>query len=249
MNAPEPQMRLNRFLARCGVASRRHSDALIQSGAVCVNGEIVAEPGRVVAVSTDRVECRGRVLTLPDQYEYVLLHKPAGYLVTRTDPRDRPTVFDLLPNLHPGTVPVGRLDLDTTGLLLLTDDGGLGHRLLHPRFVVAKRYEAIVSGDPHEDQLDRLRKGIALGDGPTAPAQVQVEERWSSGWHKRARLSLCIHEGRKRQVRRMLRAVGYPVRQLTRVEFAGLTLGPLAAGQHRRLSPEEVRQLKAEVGL
>ena len=178
MNAPEPQMRLNRFLARCGVASRRHSDALIQSGAVRVNGEVVAEPGRVVAVSADQVECRGRVLTLPGQYEYVLLHKPAGYLVTCTDPRDRPTVFDLLPDLHPGTVPVGRLDLDTTGLLLLTDDGALGHRLLHPRFVVAKRYEAIVSGDPHEDQLDRLRAGIALGDGPTAPAQVQVEERW-----------------------------------------------------------------------
>ncbi len=249
MNAPEPQMRLNRFLARCGVASRRHSDALIQSGAVCVNGEIVAEPGRVVAVSTDRVECRGRVVALPGQYEYVLLHKPAGYLVTRSDPRDRPTVFDLLPDLHPGTVPVGRLDLDTTGLLLLTDDGTLGHRLLHPRFVVTKRYEAVVNGDPHEDQLDRLREGIALGDGPTAPAQVHVEERWSSGWHKRARLSLCIHEGRKRQVRRMLRAIGYPVRQLARVEFAGLTLGPLAVGQYRQLSPEEVRHLKTGVGL
>ena len=249
MNAPEPHMRLNRFLARCGVASRRHSDELIQSGAVCINGEIVAEPGRVVAVHADRVEYRGRVLALPGQYEYVLLHKPAGYLVSRGDPRDRPTVFDLLPDLHPGTVPVGRLDLDTTGLLLLTDDGALGHRLLHPRFVVAKRYEAVVSGDPHEDQLDRLREGIALGDGPTAPAQVQVEERWSSGWVKQARLSLCIHEGRKRQVRRMLRAVGYPVRHLTRVEFAGLTLGPLAVGQHRRLSLGEVRRLKAEVGL
>ena len=249
MNAPEPQMRLNRFLARCGVASRRHSDALIQSGAVCVNGEVVAEPGRTVAVHADRVECRGRVLTLTSQYEYVLLHKPAGYLVTRRDPRDRPTVFDLLPDLHPGTVPVGRLDLDTTGLLLLTDDGALGHRLLHPRFVVAKRYEAVVSGDPHEDQLDRLRAGIALGDGLTAPAQVRVEERWRSGWAEQARLSLCIHEGRKRQVRRMLRAVGYPVRHLTRVEFAGLTLGALAVGQHRRLSLGEVRCLKAEVGL
>ena len=203
----------------------------------------------MVAVRADRVECRGRTLTLPGQYEYVLLHKPAGYLVTRSDPRDRPTVFDLLPDLHPGTVPVGRLDLDTTGLLLLTDDGDLGHRLLHPRFVVAKRYEAVVSGDPHEDQLDRLREGIALGDGLTAPAQVQVEERWSSGWHKRARLSLCIHEGRKRQVRRMLRAVGYPVQQLMRVEFAGLTLGPLAVGQYRHLSPGEICHLKAEVGL
>ena len=142
--AIEQEMRLNRFLARCGIASRRRSDELIQSGAVLVNGEIVDEPGRVVAVGNDRVEYQGQPVALPALYEYILLNKPAGYLVTRSDPDGRPTVFDLLQDLHPGTVPVGRLDMDTTGLLLLTDDGALGSRLLHPRFTVDKRYMAVV---------------------------------------------------------------------------------------------------------
>ena len=247
--AVEQQMRLNRFLARCGIASRRQSDELIQRGVVRVNGEIVAEPGRVIAVAVDRVEYQGRPVELPRLYEYVLLHKPAGYLVTRRDPYNRPTVYDLLGDLHPGTVPVGRLDMDTTGLLLLTDDGNLAYRLLHPRFVVDKRYEAVVGDDPQEENLDRLRRGIDLDDGQTAPAEVQVIERWGNGWKKKARLALCIHEGRKRQVKRMLRAVGYPVQQLARVEFAGLRLEGLAEGGHRSLKAEEVRDLKAKVGL
>ena len=254
MGTPEPgaveqQMRLNRFLARCGIASRRRSDELIQSGVIRVNGEIVDEPGRVVELSTDRVEYQDQPVTLPDQYEYVLLNKPAGYLVTRRDPGNRPTVYDLLQDLHPGTVPVGRLDLDTTGLLLLTDDGELGYRLLHPRFVVDKRYVAVVSGDPSEEKLDRMRQGMDLDDGPTAPAEVQIEDRWSEGYKKRTRLSLCIHEGRKRQIRRMLRAIGHPVRALARVEFAGLLGGELAEGQHRALEAAEIRDLKARVGL
>lgn len=254
MEIPEPgtveqQMRLNRFLARCGIASRRRSDELIQSGVIRINGEIVDEPGRVVAIGNDRVEYQGQPVALPDLYEYVLLNKPAGYLVTRSDPDHRPTVYDLLHDLHPGTVPVGRLDLDTTGLLLLTDDGELGYRLLHPRFVVNKRYVAVVSGDPSEHKLDILRRGMDLDDGPTAPAEVSIEDRWTDGWKKRARLSLCIHEGRKRQIRRMLRAIGHPVRELARVEFAGLRCDGLAAGQHRDLAATEVRDLKAEVGL
>ena len=253
MTVPEPgaieqEMRLNRFLARCGIASRRRSDELIQSGAVLVNGEIVDEPGRVVAGGNDRVEYQGQPVTLPALYEYILLNKPAGYLVTRSDPDGRPTVFDLLHDLHPGTVPVGRLDMDTTGLLLLTDDGDLGYRLLHPRFTVDKRYMAVVGGSPTEENLDRLRRGIELDDGPTAPAQLQVEERWGSGWKKRARLTLCIHEGRKRQVRRMLRAVGYPVRELMRIEFAGLRVEGLAEGQYRYLNPAEVSDLKSRIG-
>jgi 23S rRNA pseudouridine2605 synthase len=254
MEAPEPgaveqQMRLNRFLARCGIASRRRSDELIQNGVISINGEIVDEPGRVVDVNTDRVEYQGLPVILPDQYEYLLLNKPAGYLVTRSDPGKRPTVYDLLQGLHPGTVPVGRLDMDTTGLLLLTDDGELGYRLLHPRFVVDKRYVAVVSGDPTEDKIDRLRRGIDLGDGPTAPAEVKIEDRWNDGYKKRARLSLCIHEGRKRQIRRMLFAIGHPVRELARVEFAGLHGDGLAEGQYRSLKTEEVKDLKARVGL
>ncbi len=254
MAVPEPgaverQMRLNRFLARCGIASRRRSDELIQSGVIRINGEVVAEPGRVVTVDADRVEYQGRPVALPELYEYVLLNKPAGYLVTRSDPDNRPTVYDLVCGLHPGTVPVGRLDLGTTGLLLLTDDGDLGYRLLHPRFVVDKRYVAVVGGNPREENLDRLRRGMDLDDGPTAPAQVRVDKRWGSGYKKRARLSLCIHEGRKRQIRRMLRAIGYPVRELTRVEFAGLRIEGLAEGCFRHLDAAEIRDLKARVGL
>lgn len=245
----EQQMRLNRFLARCGIASRRRSDDLIQSGVISVNGEVIDEPGRVVDVASDLVEYQGNTIALPDRYEYLLLNKPAGYLVTRSDPGKRPTVYDLMQDLHPGTVPVGRLDMDTTGLLLLTDDGELGYRLLHPRFVVDKRYLAVVSGEPSEEKLDRLRSGIDLDDGPTAPAEVQIEYRWKDGYKKRARLSLCIHEGRKRQIRRMLRAIGHPVRHLARVEFAGLHSDELAEGQHRPLKTEEVRDLKARVGL
>ena len=247
--AVEQQMRLNRFLARCGIASRRRSDELIQSGAIRINGAVVAELGRVVTVDVDRVEYQGQPVALPERYEYVLLHKPPGYLVTRSDPGDRPTVYDLVRGLHPGTVPVGRLDMETTGLLLLTDDGDLGYRLLHPRFVVDKRYEAVVGGDPREENLDRLRRGMDLDDGPTAPAEVQVDTRWGSGYKKWARLSLCIHEGRKRQIRRMLRAVGYPVRELARVEFAGLRIEGLAEGCFRHLDAAEIRELKARVGL
>ena len=245
----EQKMRLNRFLARCGIASRRRSDDLIQSGVISVNGEVIYEPGRIVDVANDLVEYQDNTIALPDRYEYLLLNKPGGYLVTRSDPGKRPTVYDLLQDLHPGTVPVGRLDMDTTGLLLLTDDGELGYRLLHPRFVVDKRYLAVVSGVPSEEKLDRLRSGIDLDDGPTAPAEVRIEYRWKDGYSKRARLSLCIHEGRKRQIRRMLRAIGHPVNHLARVEFAGLHSDQLAEGQHRPLTTEEVRDLKAKVGL
>jgi 23S rRNA pseudouridine2605 synthase len=250
MTAPDAQqMRLNRFLARCGIASRRRSDELIQSGVIRINGEVVDEPGRFVAIGGDQVEYQGRSVVLPDLYEYVLLHKPAGYLVSRGDPEGRPTVYDLVSGLHPGTVPVGRLDMETTGLLLLTDDGDLGYRLLHPRFVVDKHYVAVVGGDPVEEKLELLRCGIDLDDGPTAPAEVRIDERWGNGFKKRARLSLCIHEGRKRQVRRMLRAVGYPVRELTRVEFAGLRIEGLAEGHYRHLAADEVNRLKSQVGL
>ena len=244
MEAPEPsaieqQMRLNRFLARCGIASRRRSDELIQNGVISVNGEIVDEPGRVVDKNIDRVEYQGLPVILPRQYEYVLINKPAGYLVTRSDPGKRPTVYDLLQGLHPGTVPVGRLDMDTTGLLLLTDDGELGYRLLHPRFVVDKRYVAVVSGDPTEDKIDLLRRGIDLDDGPTAPAEVQIEDRWSDGYKKRARLSLSIHEGRKRQIRRMCELVGLKVVGLKRVRIGRIPLGHLPVGQWRYLAPWE----------
>ena len=242
-------MRLNRFLARSGVASRRKSDALIAGGAVRVNGEVVDNLGSSVDPQRDQVECEGKPVSLPVQCEYLLLNKPAGYVVTRSDTHGRSTVFDLLGTQRLGTMPVGRLDMDTTGLLLWTDDGELAFRLLHPRYVVDKVYEAVVHGQPSEEKLELLRHGVALDDGLTAPAQAEIVGCEGSGYKLAARVRLCIHEGRKRQVRRMLRTVGHPVRHLTRVAFAGLTLDGLSEGEYRPLREAEVNALRAQVGL
>ena len=194
-------MRLNAFLARAGVASRRRADELIKAGRVTVNGE----PGQLNTVvgARDRVEVDGREVTR-QRLRYVLLHKPAGVVTTARDPQGRPTVVELVPD-EPRVVPVGRLDADTTGALLLTNDGQLAHRLAHPRYGVEKTYVAEVEGDPDDDALQRLRDGIELDDGPTAPARARRLGR--------GRVELVLHEGRKHQVKRMLAAVGHPVTQ------------------------------------
>ena len=243
--AIDESMRLNRFLARAGVASRRKSDDLIRRGAVRVNGEVVLQPGCSVVVGQDRVECKDVVVVLPAAYEYILMCKPAGHLVTRVDMRGRPTVFDLLEEAHPGTVAVGRLDFDTTGLLLLTDDGELAFRLMHPRFGVEKRYRAQVAGTPRPTDLEQLRRGIELEDGKTAPARVQILERAKGKTH----LELCLHEGRKRQVKRMCKAIGHRVLALERTAFAGHVPDGLKPGQCRHLKAAEVQALRTLVGL
>jgi 23S rRNA pseudouridine2605 synthase len=226
-------MRLNAYLARAGVASRRRSDELIKAGRVTVNGE----PGQLNTFvrSRDRVELDGVEVEL-QPLAYVLLHKPAGSVTTASDPQGRPTVVELVD--HPARiVPVGRLDFDTTGALLLTNDGELAHRLAHPRYQVEKVYEAEVEGDPAEGALARLREGIELDDGPTSPAQAR---RLGPG-----RVELGLHEGRKHQVKRMLAAVGHPVTRLHRSRYAGLTLEGLEPGAWRELEPSEVERLKA----
>jgi len=242
-------MRLNRFLARAGVASRRGCDALIQEGSVRVNGVVVVEPGVSVDTRTDVVACRGRIVRLPETNEYVVFHKPRGCLVTRRDHRGRKTIYEFLAELRPGTVAVGRLDQDTTGLLLLTDDGELAFRLMHPRYAVDKVYEATVIGVPDQEALDQLRRGVELEDGMTAPAKVDLLDIDSGLGGRRSRIRLCIHEGRKRQVRRMLRAVGHPVERLHRVAFGGLELDLATPGTWRHLTSGEVEGLKALVGL
>jgi 23S rRNA pseudouridine2605 synthase len=226
-------MRLNAYLARAGVASRRRADELIQAGRVHVNGE---PAGLATFVGpADRVELDGRPLA-PQRLAYVLLHKPAGVLTTARDPQGRPTVVDLVRH-EARVVPVGRLDADTTGALLLTNDGPLAHRLAHPRYEVEKVYEADVEGRPDDEALRRLVDGVELDDGRTAPARVR---RLSP-----SRLELAIHEGRKHQVKRMLEAVGHPVRRLHRSRYAGLSLDELGPGQWRELSPGEVARLRA----
>jgi 23S rRNA pseudouridine2605 synthase len=226
-------VRLNAYLARAGVASRRGADELIKAGRVTVNGE----PGQLntFVQSRDRVEVDGERVAL-QRLAYVLLHKPAGVVTTARDPQGRPTVLGLVP-AEPRVVPVGRLDADTTGALLLTNDGPLAHRLAHPRYGVEKVYEAEVEGEPADEALDALRDGIDLDDGPTAPARVR---RLAPN-----RIELVLHEGRNRQVRRMFDAVGHPVRALHRSAYAGLTLEGLEPGRWRELEPSEVDALRA----
>ncbi len=225
-------MRLNAYLARAGIASRRGADELIKAGRVTVNGA----PGQLnTFVGTeDRVAVDGREVA-KQRLAYVLLHKPAGVVTTARDPQGRPTVVQLVP-AEPRVVPVGRLDAETTGALLLTNDGRLAHRLAHPRYGVEKVYVAEVDGDPDEAALRRLREGVELEDGRTAPARVR-----RLGPH---RVELAIHEGRNRQVRRMLEAVGHPVRRLHRTTYAGLTLEGLEPGRWRELEPSEVERLR-----
>jgi 23S rRNA pseudouridine2605 synthase len=226
-------MRLNAFLARAGVASRRRADELIKAGRVTVNGV----PGQLNTVvgSRDRVEVDGQTVER-QRLAYVLLHKPAGVVTTARDPHGRPTVVELVP-VEPRVVPVGRLDADTTGALLLTNDGQLAHHLAHPRYGVEKTYVADVEGDPDEDALQALRAGLDLEDGRTAPARAR---RLGPG-----RVELVLHEGRKHQAKRMLAAVGHPVTALHRSVYAGLTLEGLEPGRWRELEPLEVEQLRA----
>ena len=230
-------MRLNAFLARAGVASRRGADELIRAGRVRVNGA----PGELNTIvgKHDVVEVDG-VRVLPQPLAHLLLHKPAGVVTTARDPQGRRTVVDLVPT-EPRVVPVGRLDADTTGALLLTNDGDLAHRLAHPRYGVPKVYEADVEGSPSADALARLRRGIELDDGRTAPADVR-----RLGPH---RIELTLHEGRKHQVKRMCEAVGHPVTRLHRARYAGLDLAGLGAGEWRTLTSGEVAELRRSFGL
>ena len=226
-------MRLNAYLARAGIASRRGADELIKAGRVTVNGA----PGQLntFVESRDRVEVDGKPVER-QELAYVLLHKPAGVVTTARDPQGRPTVVDLVPHT-PRVVPVGRLDADTTGALLLTNDGPLAHRLAHPRYGVEKVYEAEVEGDPTPEALEQLAAGVVLEDGPTAPAQVRRL--------RRSRVELVLHEGRNRQVKRMLEAVGHRVVWLRRTRYAGLGVEGLEPGEWRELTAPEVERLRA----
>jgi pseudouridine synthase len=225
-------VRLNAYLARAGVASRRGSEELIQAGRVRVNGEVAGLATFVEG--SDEVEVDGERVS-PQQLAYVLLHKPPGVVTTARDPHGRPTVVGLVD--HPlRIVPVGRLDADTTGALLLTNDGPLAHRLMHPRYEVDKVYEAEVEGEPDDDALRRLAEGVELEDGLTAPAEVR---RLAP-----TRVELTVHQGRKHQVKRMLEAVGHPVLRLHRPRYAGLDLTGLGQGDWRDLTQDEVRALR-----
>ena len=229
-------MRLAKYIAHAGVASRRASEAIIAAGRVSVDGAVVSDPARDVD-ETHAVTVDGKPVQPVARHVVYLVHKPAGVVSTARDPQGRPTVVDLVGGSE-RLYPVGRLDYDTTGLILVTNDGELAHRLTHPRFEVPRTYRARIANAPiNEPALRALRDGVELEDGPTAPAKV----RRVSG----DRVELTIHEGRKRQVRRMLEAVGHPVRELQRVAFGPLRLGGLEPGEHRALSPAEIERLRS----
>lgn len=231
--------RLQKVMARAGVASRRHSEELISAGCVTVNGEVVDSLGAKVDPSRDVVAVNGRELDLGVTHAYFALNKPAGYVTTMTDPQGRPTITAFLPGEPAGLFPVGRLDMDSEGLLLITNDGVLGERLLHPRHKVAKTYEAVVGGMPTEKEIERLREGILLDDGPTQPAELQI---LASGG-KTTLVRITISEGRKRQVRRMFAALRHPVVRLKRVSVGPIELGDQPPGTLRELAAEEVAAL------
>jgi 23S rRNA pseudouridine2605 synthase len=228
-------MRLAKFLAHAGVASRRAAEQIVFAGRVTVGGEVVGDPAHDVT-EADAIAVDGRAVALERRHVVFALNKPAGYVSTAKDPQGRPTVVSLIESRE-RLYPVGRLDADTTGLLLLTNDGDLAHRLTHPSFAVPRVYRAQVRNPPvREPALRRLREGVLLEDGMTAPATAR---RLTPD-----RLELILHEGRKRQVRRMCEAVGHRVVRLERIAFGPLRLGDLPLGRHRRLSQAEVEALR-----
>ncbi|MGE5605318.1 MAG: pseudouridine synthase [Bacteroidota bacterium] len=231
--------RLNKYLARAGVASRRQADTLIQAGKVKVNGVTVREMGIQINPRDDQVEVDGQLIRSRGEYEYLILHKPPGYLSTVRDPFQRPTVIDLLPKTETRLYPVGRLDLDTSGLLFFTNDGDLALALTHPRHLVEKVYRAKVSGIPAASDLEKLARGILLEDGPTAPAKIALD-KVENGY---AIIVITLREGRKRQVKRMMRAIGHPVLELHREAMGPLTLGTLKPGAYRRPTEFELNEL------
>jgi 23S rRNA pseudouridine2605 synthase len=246
------QQRLQKILSQAGVASRRAAEKLIADGRLTLNGKTVSEMGTKADADTDDIRVDGRRLHAPERKRYILLNKPAGYVSTRSDPQRRRTVIDLLHGVREYVYPVGRLDYDTEGLLLLTNDGDLAARLTHPRHGVERSYEARVAGIPDAEALRQLRDGIPLDGRRTLPAEATLMNRPPRGGSKDPRpreregvLQITIREGRNRQVRRMLEAVGHPVRALARTRIGPLTDRRLKPGAWRELTAEEVTTLRA----
>ena len=232
--------RLQKIISQAGIASRRHAEKMIVDGRVAVNGKVTKELGMKVEPS-DHVSIDGKPLAR-EKHVYIIMNKPRGYITTLSDPEGRKTVTDLLSDIDERVYPVGRLDYGTEGLLLLTNDGDLTHGLTHPSKHVIKTYLAKVKGIPADEKLTRLRRGIKLEDGTTAPAEVRYQ-----GYDETKDLSsveISIHEGKNRQVRRMFETIGHPVKTLKRIKYAFLTLEGLKRGQYRHLTPNEVSRLK-----
>lgn len=237
--------RLQKYLASAGVASRRASETLILEGRVAVNGRVVQELGTKVTPGKDKVTVDGKSIQQKEQLIYLLMNKPAGYVTTVKDTHERLTVMDLITDVPYRVFPVGRLDFETEGLLLLTNDGEFAYRMTHPKFKMVKTYVAVVQGHVTPERLAMLQNGVQLEDGKTAPAQVKVLRRENH----RTVVEISIHEGRNRQVRRMFKAVKNPVLELKRVSIGSLTLKGVAVGEYRYLTNAELKKLGQRLGL
>lgn len=235
-------MRLQKYLAQCGVASRRHAEEMIAAGQVSVNGRVITEMGVQVAEG-DAVCVNGKPIRLETEKRYLLYHKPIGEVTTVSDPEGRPTVMDHFRDYPVRLYPVGRLDFDSEGLLLLTNDGELADKMMHPSNEVDKGYLARVTGDLSLESVRALRQGVMLDDHMTSPAKVRIIKKETFA----TVVLVTIHEGRNRQVRRMFEAVGHKVLMLRRVRFGCLDLGDLPRGAWRELRPDEVKRLRASV--
>jgi 23S rRNA pseudouridine2605 synthase len=230
--------RLQKILAKAGIASRRSAEQLIRDGRIQINGQVVREMGCKADPSHDRITCDGKPIAYEEKV-YVLLNKPAGYVTTLSDPQGRRVVTDLISEIPLRLFPVGRLDLDTEGALLMTNDGELGNAILHPRFEVKKTYEALVVGSPAPDKLNRLEQGIELDGFRTQPAAIRVLKRYKD----QTLIEIIIHEGKKRQVRKMFQALNHRVLHLKRTAYGKLKLGALPLGKYRVLTPDDLKKI------
>ncbi|HNU72512.1 MAG TPA: pseudouridine synthase [Thermodesulfobacteriota bacterium] len=234
--------RLHKIIAEAGVTSRRKAELLIREGRVKVNGRVVSEVGTSVDPEQCSVTVDGRQLRLPRNKTTILLYKPTGYITSVVDPLGRPTVLDLVKGVEARLFPVGRLDYDAEGLLLLTNDGEFANVLLHPRYQVARTYLVKVKGQPSAESIQRLRSGIPLPDGKTMPARVSfVEATRNNSW-----IRITVSEGRNRLIKRMFEAVGHRVLKLKRIQFGPFTVGSLKPGEYRILAPDEVKKRMAK---
>ncbi len=234
------QERIQKIIARAGICSRRKAEDLIVQGLVSVNGRVVCELGTKADPDHDEVRVQGKRILAERDDVYIMLHKPEGYITSLSDPHGRPTVMDLLRKEKTRVFPVGRLDWDSSGVLLLTNDGELAQKLTHPSYQVSKTYEVKVKGEPDENALKRLRRGISLAGRKTAPAEVRIMPRKG----KHTWLAISLVEGRNRQVRRMCEAVGHPALKLKRTRLGPLNLGDLPAGKYRYLEGKEITLLR-----
>lgn len=237
--AMTPDMRLQKYLAQCGVASRRKAEELIADGKVTVDGKTVTEMGVRVTPGKSRITCMNKPVIEKERLVYYLLNKPKGYVTTVSDPQGRPVVTSLLGSLKMRLFPVGRLDLDTEGALILTNDGDFAQKVQHPSHETNKTYEALVKGLPKKHMLEKLRTGVIIEGKKTYPAIISVAGKKG----RNSLIKITIHEGRKRQVRKMFDHIGHPVLNLKRLAYGKLTLNTLASGKFRQLSPSDLKKI------